>query len=115
MEEKKYPNSGRMFKNARKDKDTHPDGDGEGEIDCEKCGHNNRFFINGWRKAKDKNGDPWYSFAFKLKKPKTNQDDAPQQQRKPVQQDLGYGSAGGKPQSFNQALDDDIPFGPELR
>ena len=108
MEEKKYPNSGRMFKNARKEKDSHPDGDGEGEHTCTQCGHTDRFFINGWRKTTGK--DPWWSMSFKDKtgKPKTD-DDAPQQ-RKPVQQDLGYGSAGGKPQSFKQDLDDEIPF-----
>lgn len=106
MEEKKYPNSGRMFKNARKEKDTHPDGDGEGEHTCSKCQHTDRFFINGWRKTGSKG--PWWSLSFKDKRPKENQDDAPQ--RKPMQQDLGYGSSGGKPQSYKQIADDDIPF-----
>lgn len=120
MEEKKYPNSGRMFKNSRKEKDSHPDGDGDAEIDCEKCGHNNRLFLNSWRKPKDKNGDPWYSIAFKHKKPKQSQDSAPTQTRTATQGNLGYGSgsgggAGSKPHSFNERIDDDIPFAPEFR
>ena len=68
-----YPNSGRMFKNARKEKDSHPDGDGNGEITCTSCGHRNAFFINGWRKPSDKNGDPWWSFAFKHKMAKQDE------------------------------------------
>lgn len=107
-----YPNSGRMFKNSRKEKDTHPDGDGNGEITCSSCGHRNAFFINGWRKDKDKNGDPWWSFSFKAKT------------KQPMKEDdtsygAGRGSATGqaamslapgakaKPKDYT---DDEIPF-----
>ncbi len=108
MADSKYPNSGRMFNNDRKEKDTHADNTGEGEHTCSKCGHVDRFFINGWRKSGD-NG-PWWSMSFKDKRPQA-QSDAPQQQgqRKPAQGDLGY-SAGGKPQMPRALDDDEIPF-----
>ena len=107
MEEKKYPNSGRMFKNERKEKDSHPDGDGEGEHTCSKCGHIDRFFINGWRKTGGKG--PWWSLSFKDKRQQT-QDDTPQPPRKAVQGDLGYGSAAGRPSMSRPLDDEEIPF-----
>ena len=52
--------SGSMFKNRRKEKDTHPDLTGEAKIDGK------LYWVSGWKKT-DKNGDTWISFAFKEK------------------------------------------------
>ena len=54
-------NSGSMFKNQRKEKDTHPDMAGEIMVDGKV------YWLNGWRKI-DKNGNPWYSVSVNEKK-----------------------------------------------
>lgn len=53
-------NSGSMFKNTRKEKDTHADMSGEIMVDGK------LYWLNGWRKI-DKNGNPWYSVSVKEK------------------------------------------------
>ena len=74
-------NSGSMFKNNRKEKDSQADMTGEVMIDGK------TFWVNAWRKI-DKNGNPWYSFSFKEKEQRAA---APERTTKPV-------------------VDDDIPF-----
>lgn len=53
-------NSGSAFKNKRKENEKHPDFTGEGLI------NNVPMWINAWAK-KDKNGNAFFSFAFKEK------------------------------------------------
>ena len=53
-------NSGSMFNNERKEKDTHPDRTGSAMIGGV------AYWVNGWIKQ-DKNGKPWLSLAFKPK------------------------------------------------
>lgn len=53
-------NSGSAFKNQKKDKDTHPDYSGEVKIDGKV------YWLSTWVK-KDKNGNHWFSHAFKPK------------------------------------------------
>ena len=53
-------NSGSMFKNTRKEKETHADMSGEIMV------NGKLYWINGWRKV-DKNGNPWYSMSVKEK------------------------------------------------
>jgi hypothetical protein len=86
-------NSGSLFKNNRKEKDTHPDYNGSARIE----GHD--YWISAWLKE-DKNGGKYFSFAFKCKDGTAERPTAP---AKP---------AG---QSFARGLDDDIPFAPEFR
>lgn len=53
-------NTGSLFRNNRKEKDTHPDYNGSVKID----GHD--MWISAWLK-KDKNGQKYFSLAFKRK------------------------------------------------
>lgn len=57
----KYPNSGTFQVNARKEKDTHPDFAGSGEIDGKP------YWLNIWRKN-GSNGE-FFSISFKPKEP----------------------------------------------
>lgn len=53
-------NTGSIFKNNRKEKDSHPDMKGDIMIDGKS------YWVSAWRKI-DKNGNPWYSFSVKAK------------------------------------------------
>ena len=53
-------NTGRLFRNDRKEKETHPDYNGSVKID----GHD--MWISAWLKE-DKNGQKYFSLAFKRK------------------------------------------------
>lgn len=81
-------NSGSLFKNTRKEKDTHPDYNGSVRIE----GHD--YWISAWLKE-DKNGGKYFSFAFKRK---DGTADRPQAAAKPASQ------------SSARDLDDGIPF-----
>jgi len=59
MPEVKYDNSGALFKNTRKEKETHPDRTGSATIDGVE------YWVDGWLKEA-KNG-PFLSLAFKRK------------------------------------------------
>lgn len=68
-------NSGSLFKNNKKEKDTHPNAQGEALIGGV------LYYVSAWTK-KDKNGNPWQSLAFKPKdggtqKPATTTRSAP--------------------------------------
>ena len=52
--------SGSLFKNNKREKDTHPNATGSCLIDGVE------YWVSAWTK-KDKNGDPWQSLAFKRK------------------------------------------------
>jgi hypothetical protein len=52
--------SGSLFKNQKREKDTHPNANGSALIDGVE------YWVSAWTK-KDKNGDPWQSLAFKRK------------------------------------------------
>jgi hypothetical protein len=73
-------NSGSMFKNTRKERETHADMSGEIMVDGK------LYWLNGWRKI-DKNGNPWYSVSVRDKSAK------PQESK-----------------TQSTAVDDDIPF-----
>jgi uncharacterized protein (DUF736 family) len=53
-------NSGSLFKNDRKEQDSHPDYTGSAKIDGKE------FYINAWVKE-SKNGKKFFSFSFKAK------------------------------------------------
>lgn len=73
-------NSGSMFKNRRKEKDSHPDMTGEIMVEGK------LYWFNAWRKV-DKNNNPWYSFAVK---PKEIRDAAPEGKQAPVEDDIPF-------------------------
>jgi hypothetical protein len=85
-------NSGAVFVNDRKEKDTHPDRAGSATIDGVE------YWVSGWLK-KSRDGQPYLSLAFKRKNA-----DAAQSKNETAK------SAGG-PAPF----DDEIPFSPEFR
>lgn len=83
MSEKKYPNSGALFKNDRKTKDTHPDFTGSGDI------HGIDTWISGWTKEGKNGGKKFISLTFKAKDAVTGEI---------------------KTSTVNVPLDDDVPF-----
>ncbi|RTE91883.1 hypothetical protein [Bradyrhizobium sp. LVM 105] len=94
-------NSGVLFKNDRKEKDTHPDYTGNGMID------GREYWISAW--LKDGAKGKFFSFAFKPKEA------APKEQfvggnGRAARQDP---VSTGRPR--NADMDDDIPFAPEFR
>jgi hypothetical protein len=80
-------NTGAIFVNDRKEKDTHPDRAGSATIDGAE------YWVSGWLK-KTKDGKPYLSLAFKPK----NADGAAQSKK----------SAGGG--SAARDFDDSVPF-----
>lgn len=88
-------NSGALFKNTRKEKANHPDYQGNAMID------GREYYISAWLKE-GRNGK-FFSFAFKPK-----EDQAPKQQVR-RQDPISTG------RSLREDLNDDIPFGPEVR
>lgn len=87
-------NSGSLFKNERKDKDTHPDYTGNGMIDGKS------YWFSAWIK-KDRNGKTFMSLSFK---PKEEQQTAGRRED-PI-------STGRMPprQSIIPSDDTDVPF-----
>lgn len=76
--------SGSLFKNQKKEKDSHPNATGTALIDGVE------YWVSAWTKF-DKNSQPWQSLAFKRKDSKPHDD------------------RQSKPQSY-QGHEDDIPF-----
>lgn len=80
----KYPNTGVLFKNDRKTKDTHPDFTGNGEI------HGIDTWISGWtKKPKEEGKKAFISLTFKSKDEATGEI---------------------KTSTVNVPMDDDVPF-----
>ncbi len=97
--------SGSLFKNKKREKDTHPQATGEAMIDGV------MYWVNAWTKQ-DKNGNPWQSLSFK------RQEQAPRGERvfpkkQKVKPSQGYDNTERKPQpgnGFDDMEDDLIPF-----
>lgn len=70
MSEAKYPNSGSLFKNDRKTKDTHPDYTGSGNFDGKDV------WISAWVKE-TKAGKKFFSLSWKEKEAVTGEKQAP--------------------------------------
>jgi hypothetical protein len=81
-------NSGSLFKNDKREKDTSPNAKGKAMIGGK------MYYVSAWTN-KDKNGNPWQSLSFK------SADEARQSQ------------VNDGPLSVQ--LDDDVPFAPEWR
>lgn len=85
-------NTGSVFKNERKEKDTHPDRTGSATIGGV------AYWVNGWVKQ-DKNGNQYLSLAFKPKETPRTAGRVDHQNERP------------KPrQSTRDELQDDVPF-----
>lgn len=87
-------NSGSLFTNTRKEKDSHPDRTGSALID------GREYWVSGWVKQ-DRNGKPWLSLSFK---PKDAQRERPADIKPPG------GNAPQRRGSMKDELNDDIPF-----
>lgn len=96
-------NSGALFKNEKKEKDTHPDYTGNGMID------GREFWFSAWLKT-DRNGGKFMSMAFKPK------DTAPAKQRPEPTRAAREPDpiSTGRPR-HDDMDDDQIPFAPEFR
>jgi hypothetical protein len=80
MQDKQWeakPNTGSIFVNRKKMKDSHPDRTGDCSVvqPCQHCGKENRFdmIVSGWTKL-SKSGIEYLSLALKLKEPKQSSD-----------------------------------------
>ena len=106
MAYEKKPESGALFRNDRKEKETHPDYKGDCLIDGK------LYWISAWLNESKSSGTKYMSLAFKLKE---RSDDAapektPQQKAResahPTQTALPDGS--GLPE--DEPFSDDVPF-----
>ena len=80
-------NSGALFKNSKREKDSQPNATGNAMID------GIAYRVSAWTK-KDKNGNPWQSLSFTKVETKGPESDG-----------------GGKPQSlYDEPINDEIPF-----
>ena len=92
-------NSGSVFVNDRKEKETHPDRTGTARI------NGVDYWVSGWLK-KDRNGNPFLSLAFKPK-------DANQLAN--LRDELNGKSPQAPTRGRGADLSDDIPFSMEWR
>jgi hypothetical protein len=97
-------NSGSLFKNQKKDKDTHPDYTGNGMIDGK------GFWFSAWIK-KDRNGNTFMSLSFKPKEEMVSTGKHSYSPGGKVKREDPIST--GRPR--NDDMDDSIPFAPEFR
>lgn len=94
-------NRGILSKNDRKQSDKHPDI--TGTINVEGVD----YFLDGWMKERNDGSGSFYSLSVKRK-------DKQPQQEAPRQTSGGYGAVRSG-QTAARDMDDEIPFGPEVR
>lgn len=80
--------SGSLFVNSRKEKETHPDRQGNGLLVCPHCKKEFAVWISGWIKDLRQTTGKWLSLAFEIKEDKP-EDKAP---------------------ASGEGISDDIPF-----
>lgn len=103
-------NSGILFKNDRKEKDSQPDRTGSAMID------GREFWVSGW--VKNGNKGPFMTLAFKPKDGKEQRPAPVRQAPADIKPPLGNAPQGRRGSMKESVLDDDgdtIPFAPEIR
>ena len=105
--EKSYVNSGALFQNDNKFKESQPDSRGEAEVCCPHCGAVTSYWLSAWWKV-SRAGKQFLSMAFSHKEP------APQHVQ-PQWQPNQFENQTAKERRDNgtpvpSGFDDDIPF-----
>lgn len=99
----KRDNSGTLFKNAKKEKETHPDYNGDVTVNGES------YWISGWLK-KDRNGNTFMSLSFKPKQQSSGIGKPGYAgASKPIGQKVDNAGRVARP-SLSEQLDDEVPF-----
>lgn len=93
-------NSGSIFKNDRKEKETHPDGKGSALIDGVE------YWISSWTKN-DRNGNPYRSLSFQRKEQPAT---VPQQRAPAPRQAPAPTRQAPKPAADFSDMDSDVPW-----
>lgn len=75
--------TGSLFKNRKKEKDTHPNATGSATIDGV------AYWVSAWTK-KDKNGDAWQSLSFKRKDEEQAPREAPRGAPEDMESDIPF-------------------------
>lgn len=94
-------NTGSLFANDKREKDTHPNAKGTALID------GTEYWVSAWTKT-DRNGNKWQSLSFQPKEQRQERQQPARQQSNRDDPRTSYG--GGMAD-----LDDDVPFAPEWR
>lgn len=81
----KYDNTNRgaIFKNKRKEKETHPDLGGELNVDGKD------YYLNVWKQT-SKSGEPYYSVSVKPKEPKEPKATKGEQSSQVVEEEIPF-------------------------
>lgn len=98
-------NRGAVWKNQKKDRDTHPDFTGEMDVDGRK------YWVSAWKRREDASPKaPALSFSIKPKEDQPQREAPISERAMPKRPDPI--SSGRLPRDD---MNDDIPFGPEFR
>jgi hypothetical protein len=97
-------NSGSLFLNSKKEKETHPDRTGTAMIDGV------TYYVSGWLKT-SQSGQKFLSLAFKRKDDQPRQESISERATAKIRQPDPIST--GRPR--NDDMNDDIPFAPEFR
>jgi hypothetical protein len=98
--------SGSLFKNDRKTKDTHPNATGSAEITCPHCGQIGLFWLSAWTKTIKQGkrmGGMMQSLAF------TEKDEQPSERHNEEARRTAGGKSAPAP-PHGDDFDDDVPF-----
>jgi len=63
-------NSGSLFVNDRKEKESQPDRQGSAKVVCPECNKASEFWLSGWIKDLKNKPGKWLSIAFEVKEDK---------------------------------------------
>ena len=96
MAEYDNTNRGALFKNNRKEKDTHPDYTGSLNVEGEE------FYLDAWLKESKKDGKKFFSVSIKPKQQRDTRKSSREVPEDVANNTAGAGSAG-----------DEIPFSPD--